>query len=74
MKPNYNKVHWHNNSNLFKKWCNGETGYPVVDAGMRQLNKTLKEPYSSLERLKVKDQWRKKNVVHELTTKAFIFL
>jgi len=37
MKSNYNKVHWHNNSNLFKKWCNGETGYPVVDAGMRQL-------------------------------------
>ena len=37
MKPNYNKLHWHNNSNLFKKWCNGETGYPVVDAGMRQL-------------------------------------
>ena len=40
MKPNYNKVHWHNNSNLFKKWCNGETGYPVVDAGMRQLLQT----------------------------------
>ena len=40
MKSNYNKVHWHNNSNLFKKWCNGETGYPVVDAGMRQLNLT----------------------------------
>jgi deoxyribodipyrimidine photo-lyase len=40
MKTNYNKVHWHNNSNLFKKWCNGETGYPIVDAGMRQLNQT----------------------------------
>ena len=40
MKSNYNKVHWHNNSNLFKKWCNGETGYPVVDAGMRQLLQT----------------------------------
>ena len=40
MKPNYNKLHWHNNSNLFKKWCNGETGYPVVDAGMRQLLQT----------------------------------
>ena len=40
MKPNYNKVHWHNNSNLFKKWCDGETGYPVVDAGMRQLLQT----------------------------------
>ena len=40
MKSNYNKVHWHNNSNFFKKWCNGETGYPVVDAGMRQLLQT----------------------------------
>ena len=40
MKANYNKVHWHHNSNWFKKWCDGETGYPVVDAGMRQLNKT----------------------------------
>ena len=24
----------------FKKWCNGETGFPIVDAGMRQLNQT----------------------------------
>jgi deoxyribodipyrimidine photo-lyase len=40
MKSNYNKVHWHHNSNWFKKWCDGETGYPVVDAGMRQLNQT----------------------------------
>ena len=40
MKEKYNKVHWHHNSNWFKKWCDGETGYPVVDAGMRQLNKT----------------------------------
>jgi deoxyribodipyrimidine photo-lyase len=40
MKKNYNKVHWHHNSNWFKKWCDGETGYPVVDAGMRQMNQT----------------------------------
>jgi deoxyribodipyrimidine photo-lyase len=40
MKPNYNKVNWHHNSNWFKKWCDGETGYPVVDAGMRQMNQT----------------------------------
>jgi len=40
MKPNYNKVRWHHNSNWFKKWCDGETGYPVVDAGMRQMNQT----------------------------------
>ena len=29
-----------NNKNDFKKWCEGQTGYPLVDAGMRQLNKT----------------------------------
>lgn len=40
MKPNYNKIKWHHNSNWFNKWCNGETGFPIVDAGMRQLNKT----------------------------------
>ena len=40
MKPKYNKIHWHHNSTWFTKWCKGETGFPVVDAGMRQLNKT----------------------------------
>jgi deoxyribodipyrimidine photo-lyase len=40
MKPNYNKVKWHHNSTWFKKWCDGMTGFPVVDAGMRQLNVT----------------------------------
>jgi deoxyribodipyrimidine photo-lyase len=40
MKPNYNKVKWHSNSNWFKKWCQGETGFPIVDAGMRELNLT----------------------------------
>lgn len=40
LKPKYNKIHWHNNSNWFKKWCDGETGFPIVDAGMRQLNAT----------------------------------
>jgi len=40
MKPNYNKVRWHHNSSWFKKWCDGETGYPVVDAGMRELLET----------------------------------
>jgi deoxyribodipyrimidine photo-lyase len=37
MKPNYNKIAWHNNSSWFKAWTKGLTGYPVVDAGMRQL-------------------------------------
>ena len=40
LKPDYNKIKWHHNSNWFKKWCNGETGFPIVDAGMRQLNIT----------------------------------
>lgn len=40
MKPSYNKIKWHHNSNWFKKWCDGETGYPVVDAGMREMNTT----------------------------------
>jgi deoxyribodipyrimidine photo-lyase len=40
MKSNYNKIRWHHNTSWFKAWCNGETGYPIVDAGMRQLNTT----------------------------------
>ena len=40
MKPNYNKVRWHHNTSWFNKWCKGETGYPVVDAGMRELLET----------------------------------
>ena len=40
MKPNYNKVQWHHNANWFKAWTKGMTGYPIVDAGMRQLNAT----------------------------------
>lgn len=30
-------MQWHQNQTLFEAWCNGETGYPIVDAGMRQL-------------------------------------
>jgi deoxyribodipyrimidine photo-lyase len=40
MKPNYNKIKWHNNQHWFKTWCDGETGFPIVDACMRQLNTT----------------------------------
>ena len=29
-----------NNQEEFEKWCKGETGYPLVDAGMRELNET----------------------------------
>lgn len=40
MKPNYQKIHWHYNSNWFKHWCEGTTGFPIVDAAMRELNST----------------------------------
>ncbi len=39
-KKKYDGVQWRNNEEEFKKWCSGQTGYPMVDAGMRQLNKT----------------------------------
>jgi len=40
MKPKYDKIQWNHNSSWFKKWCDGNTGFPVIDAGMRQLNQT----------------------------------
>jgi deoxyribodipyrimidine photo-lyase len=40
MKKNYNKIKWHFNSNWFDAWKTGKTGYPIVDAGMRELNTT----------------------------------
>lgn len=40
MHEKYNKIQWHHNNNWFKKWCDGETGFPIVDAGMREMNKT----------------------------------
>ena len=36
----YDDIEWTKNKKNFEKWCNGETGYPVVDAGMRELNET----------------------------------
>lgn len=36
----YEHIDWNNNSTLFHRWCEGNTGFPIVDAGMRQLNKT----------------------------------
>jgi deoxyribodipyrimidine photo-lyase len=39
-KKQYDTVKWRNNEDEFEKWCKGETGYPIVDAGMRQLNST----------------------------------
>lgn len=37
-KPAYNRIQWRNNEDDFRRWCEGETGYPIVDAGMRELN------------------------------------
>lgn len=39
-KPKYDRIEWRNNEIEFKAWCEGQTGYPLVDAGMRQLNAT----------------------------------
>jgi deoxyribodipyrimidine photo-lyase len=39
-KIKYDNIPWLNNKEDFEKWCNGQTGYPIVDAGMRQLNAT----------------------------------
>lgn len=39
-KPAYDFIEWRNNENEFKAWCEGRTGYPIVDAGMRELNET----------------------------------
>ena len=39
-RPKYDEIKWENNEVLFKKWCEGKTGYPFVDAGMRELNAT----------------------------------
>lgn len=36
----YDDIVWRNDEKEFLRWCRGETGYPVVDAGMRQLNQT----------------------------------
>lgn len=39
-RPKYDAIVWENDETLFKKWCEGKTGYPFVDAGMRELNST----------------------------------
>lgn len=39
-KPDYDQIQWNNNKSDFEKWKAGKTGYPLVDAGMRQLNIT----------------------------------
>ena len=39
-KPKYDAIQWNNSEADFNKWCEGKTGYPMVDAGMRELNAT----------------------------------
>jgi deoxyribodipyrimidine photo-lyase len=39
-KKQYDNIVWENDEKLFKLWCEGKTGYPLVDAGMRELNQT----------------------------------
>lgn len=39
-RPKYDAIIWNNNEDLFQKWCDGKTGYPFVDAGIRELNAT----------------------------------
>ena len=39
-RPKYDYIPWRNNEEDFRKWCEGKTGFPIVDAGMRELNAT----------------------------------
>jgi len=39
-RPKYQFISWHDDEKLFDAWCRGKTGYPLVDAGMRELNAT----------------------------------
>jgi deoxyribodipyrimidine photo-lyase len=39
-RSEYDRIEWRNNEHEFKQWCDGNTGYPIVDAGMRELNAT----------------------------------
>lgn len=39
-KEKYTQLAWHNDKKLFARWCNGQTGFPIIDAGMHELNQT----------------------------------
>lgn len=39
-KPAYDQIPWRNNLEEFQAWCDGKTGFPIVDAGIRELNAT----------------------------------
>lgn len=36
----FDRIHWSRDEQIFKKWCEGKTGFPIVDAGMREMNQT----------------------------------
>lgn len=36
----FNRLQWNNDEHMFMKWCEGKTGFPIVDAGMREMNQT----------------------------------
>lgn len=40
VRPDYDRIEWEENPVHFQAWCEGKTGYPMVDAGMRELNET----------------------------------
>lgn len=40
IKPQYDRIEWENDETQFSAWCKGQTGIPLVDAGMRELNQT----------------------------------
>lgn len=39
-KPDYDNIEWRKDDGEFENWCQGQTGYPIVDAGMREMNET----------------------------------
>ncbi|MFC0515809.1 cryptochrome/photolyase family protein [Mucilaginibacter angelicae] len=39
-RPEYDRIQWINDEKQFEAWCNGQTGFPIIDAGMRELNTT----------------------------------
>jgi deoxyribodipyrimidine photo-lyase len=39
-REGYENIQWINNEKHFQRWCLGKTGYPIIDAGMRELNET----------------------------------
>jgi deoxyribodipyrimidine photo-lyase len=39
-KEKFRNIRWDYNNSMFHAWCSGKTGFPIVDAGMRQLNAT----------------------------------